>query len=464
MIRTRFAPSPTGKLHFGVTRTALFSWLFARHYGGEFILRIEDTDQARSTLEFTQSILDSLKWLGLDYDEGPYFQSKRFERYQAVLKKLLETGHAYHCYCSLERLEALKNEQLLKGQKPRYDRYCRDRVQKASMSIQQTSSVIRFKTPIEGMITIDDQLLGNITFNQSELDDFVLARADHAPTYNFTVVVDDHDMNITHVIRGNDHVNNTPRQINVLKALNASIPTYIHLPMIHAENGKKLSKRENATDVMHYQALGYLPDALINYLARLGWSHGNQEIFTREELIHYFDGQHLSKSAALLNEDKLLWLNQQHLKQANVTKLAKLFKPFVVQQFQNAQLDADLAEIVSIQRKRAKTLKDMAENSQFLYHDPVVPEEILSSELKAIITVLYSQITKIAHWDIQAIDMILHRILKCYQLKPKQLFQPLRMILTGAKTSPPINETLYLLGQSRVLTRLKHAIESDSIN
>lgn len=455
MIRTRFAPSPTGYLHIGGVRTALFSWLFARHHHGKFILRIEDTDRERSTPEKTNAILEGLAWLGLDYDEGPYFQSERNDHYQTVLKKLIETGHAYPCYCTADRLQALRENQLAHKQKPRYDRNCRDQIFNRA---KEGNFVIRFKNPIDGIVTVEDKILGKVTFNNEELDDFILARSDGSPTYNFTVVADDYDMGITHVIRGNDHLNNTPRQINVLKALGAPIPTYMHLPMIHSETGKKLSKREGAANVIDYREAGFLPEALINYLVRLGWSHGDQEIFSREELVKYFDGQHLSKSPAVLNQQKLLWLNQHYLKQMDPHRISELMIPFTAAWPQHHQDAPALSEVVAIQRERVKTLKEMTEKSAFFYIEPNNPLPPLSTELSAVIELLYTRLEKMQSWDKISIYHTLRQIIELYHLKPSQLFQTLRPILTGSEVSPPIDCTIQLLGKSQVLHRLKRAI------
>lgn len=455
MIRTRFAPSPTGYLHIGGVRTALFSWLFARHHQGRFILRIEDTDRVRSTPEAIQAIVEGLTWLGLDYDEGPYFQTQRFDHYQTALHYLLETGAAYRCDCSAARLEALRAEQIAHKQKPRYDGFCRERY----IPPTESSFVIRFRSPQSGTVTVEDQVHGIVHFENAELDDLVIARSDGTPTYNFTVVVDDHDMGITHVIRGDDHLNNTPRQINLLKALKAPIPVYAHVPMIQGANGKKLSKREGALNVTHYRDEGYLPEAVINYLVRLGWSHGNQEIFSRDELIQAFDGSHLSKSPAILNLDKLLWLNQHYLKQAAPNRMASLLQPFIAPyQQNNSYTDAPmLSDIVLAQRDRVKTLKEMAEKSRFLYEAPQTPGQI-KTELGPALQFLYTQLNQLATWEETAIHLILQQTVQHYQLVPGQFFQHLRQILTGSRISPPIDSTIKLLGKSQVLSRLNPSL------
>lgn len=456
MIRTRFAPSPTGLLHIGGARTALFSWLFARHHSGQCVLRIEDTDQTRSTPEAVQAILNGLDWLGLNYDEGPYFQSQRSELYQSTLKKLLLSGQAYYCTCTSERLEYLRQSQLKNQQKPRYDGLCRE---KGLTEKPNAPAVVRFKNPLPGIVTVNDKILGDVIFDNQELDDFVLMRSDGTPTYNFTVIVDDYDMAITHIIRGNDHLNNTPRQINVLRALNAPLPVYMHLPMLHSEQGKKLSKREGAASVLEYRKEGILPEALVNYLVRLGWSHGNQEIFSTEELIQYFNGQHLSKSPALLNQDKLLWLNQHYLKQADDSRLVNLLHPFIAH-WKTEQGPA-LTDVVAIQKARVKTLKEIAEKSQFFYDIPEAQLEPLSTEWLAILGLLYTKLEQLTHWDKPSIYPVLKGVINLYDLKPKQLFQKIRLILTGTEVSPPIDDTICLLGKTQTLTRLKKVLKAE---
>ena len=363
-IRTRFAPSPTGYLHIGGARTALFSWLFARRHGGTFILRIEDTDLERSTPESVQAIMDGMAWLNLDYDEGPFYQMQRMDRYGEVLQQLLAEGHAYRCYCSKERLEQLRTDQQAAKQKPRYDGHCRH------LNSQDVSAphVIRFKNPEEGEVTFDDLVRGPITISNDELDDLIIARTDGTPTYNFTVVVDDFDMQITHVIRGDDHINNTPRQINILKALNATLPLYAHVPMILGGDGKRLSKRHGAVSVMQYKEDGYLPDALLNYLLRLGWSHGDQEVFSRDEMIALFDLEHINHAPAAFNEDKLQWLNQHYIKTDTPSSLSDLFS-YQLDLLDINYDDSSLAGIIAAQAERCKTLREMAEKSRYFFED-----------------------------------------------------------------------------------------------
>ncbi len=357
--RTRFAPSPTGFLHIGGLRTALFSWLYARRHSGTFVLRIEDTDLERSTNEAIRQILDGLEWAGLDHDEGPFFQTKRFDRYKEVIDVMLAQGSAYRCYCTKDELEQLRAEQTARGEKPRYDGRWRDR----SDAREGVPPVIRFKNPLEGQVVVDDVVHGRVVFQNSEMDDLIIARSDGSPTYNFCVVVDDMDMGITHVIRGDDHLNNTPRQMNMLRALGASVPVYAHLPMILGSDGAKLSKRHGAVSVLHYRDEGFLPEALLNYLVRLGWSHGDQEIFSVEEMVRLFDIADVNKSASAFNGEKLAWLNQQHMMRAPAARLVAPLRWHLWRDGIDAQDDAQLEQIVIVQRERAKTIKEMAANS-----------------------------------------------------------------------------------------------------
>src|SRR5246127_4652799 len=364
---TRFAPSPTGLLHVGGVRTALFSWLYARPQGGKFILRIEDTDRERSTEEAVRVILDGMAWLGLDADEGPYFQSRRFDRYREVLRNMLKAGSAYHCYCTKEELDALREQQTARKQKPRYTGTARPRREPRP----GVDPVVRFRNPPDGAVVVQDLVHGPVTFQNAELDDLIIARSDGTPTYNFCVVVDDMDMGVTHVIRGDDHLNNTPRQMNMLRALGVSPPAYAHVPMILGPDGAKLSKRHGAVSVLQYEEDGYLPDALLNYLVRLGWSHGDQEVFTRAEMIAAFDIHDVNKAASAFNPEKLLWLNQQHMVRSPPTALI----PYLRAQLRRLGTDSDderlLEGVIVSQRERAKTLKEMAENSRFFFTDDI---------------------------------------------------------------------------------------------
>jgi glutamyl-tRNA synthetase len=450
-ITTRFAPSPTGYLHVGGARTALYCWLYARHNKGKFILRIEDTDIERSTQEAVQAILDGMKWLELDYDEGPFYQTQRFDRYQAVIEKFLSEGKAYRCYCSKERLEKLRADQMANKQKPRYDGHCRELSHSGN-----DPYVIRFKNPTAGEVIVEDKVLGNVTFQNTELDDLIIARSDGTPTYNFTVVVDDYDMKVTHVIRGNDHLNNTPRQINMLLALGATPPVYAHLPMILGSDGQKLSKRHGAVSVMQYRDEGYLPEALLNYLVRLGWSYGDQEIFSKEEMINLFDMKKLTKSAAAFNVEKLLWLNQHYLKTSDPEHVVK----HLLWHFENQKIDTangpSLQEIVLVQRERVKTLKEMAERSRYFYED-FASEEIkknIPTEIIPALQKLRDAFAELRDWNAESIHAALNETAEGLGLKLGKLAQPLRLVVTGGTVSPPIDMTLQLIGKSQVLERL----------
>ncbi|MCK5717703.1 MAG: glutamate--tRNA ligase [Thiomargarita sp.] len=452
-VRTRFAPSPTGYLHVGGVRTALFSWLYARKHGGQFILRIEDTDRKRSTQASVDAILEGMAWLGLQADEGPFYQTQRFERYQQVIKQLLSEEKAYYCHCSKERLEQLRVGQMASKQKPRYDGKCRE----LSPSSDKTG-VIRFKNPKIGQVVVKDLIKGNITFNNSELDDLIIARADGTPTYHLTVVVDDWDMRISHVIRGDDHLNNTPRQINLLQALGATVPQYAHLSMILGSDGQRLSKRHGAVSVMNYKEEGYLPEALLNYLVRLGWSHGDQEIFSLEEMITLFDFNAIHGSPAAFNIDKLLWLNQHYIKTGKPEEIAAQLP------IQADPLGPTLADIVTIQAERAKTLKELVHNSQYFLGTPLeYDNKAVRKHLKPAIliplTTLCQQLEALSDWNAETIHTTIQVVAQQYELKLGKIAQPLRVAITGGAVSPPIDATSYLIGQPRTIERLKRAIE-----
>lgn len=459
-VRTRFAPSPTGYLHVGGARTALFSWLFARHFQGVFILRIEDTDLERSTEASIDAIMQSMEWLNLEYDEGPYYQTQRFDRYKAVIDVMLTQGTAYKCYCTKERLEALRVEQQGAKLKPRYDQHClRKNVENPHLPY-----VIRFKNPTEGEVTFHDMIRGNITVKNSELDDLIIARADGTPTYNFTVVVDDWDMKITHVIRGDDHINNTPRQINILRALGADLPVYGHVPMILGPDAKRLSKRHGAVSVMQYQEAGILPEALLNYLVRLGWAAGDQEIFSREEMIERFDGNNISRSPAAFDSDKLLWLNQHYMKSLSPLIVAPALKKQLqkngIQNFQHIPLE----KIIEIQAERTKTLSEMAERSRYFFEDSIHYDEAavrkhLTSEIAKPLQVVREQLNDLLEWQADSIHRIILQVAELCDLKLGKLAQPIRVAVTGNTMSPPIDATLCLIGKDRVLQRLDQAIE-----
>lgn len=457
-VRTRFAPSPTGYLHIGSARTALFSWLYARKMNGSFILRIEDTDLERSTPESVQAILEGMSWLQLNYDEGPYYQTKHFDRYNEVINQLLNEGKAYRCYCSKERLEALREKQMAAKEKPRYDGFCRH----LSEAKLDQPFVVRFKNPESGIVEFDDLVRGNLKFSNEELDDLIIARTDGTPTYNFTVVVDDWDMKITHVIRGDDHINNTPRQINILKALNAELPLYAHLPMILGKDGKRLSKRHGAVGIEQYREDGYLPHALLNYLARLGWSHGDKEIFSLDELISLFDIKAINRAPAAFNPEKLLWLNHHYIK----TDALEALIPQLRWHFEQLEINEDhgpsLGELITAQRERCKTLKEMAEKSCFFYQDITIPDELrhhLKKELIIPFNIIAEKLGELIVWTKEGVHHILNETAASLDLKLGKIAQPLRVALTGGENSPSIDTTIVLLGREKTLKRLAHSIE-----
>jgi glutamyl-tRNA synthetase len=456
---TRFAPSPTGMLHLGGVRTALFSWLYARRMGGKFILRIEDTDRERSTEQAVQVILDGMRWLGLDADEGPYYQTRRMERYRAVLGEMLSAGTAYHCYCTKEELDALRAEQMARKQKPRYTGICRERAEPRP----GIKPVVRFRNPVEGAVVVQDLIHGAVTFQNAELDDLIIARSDGTPTYNFSVVVDDMDMRITHVIRGDDHLNNTPRQMNMLQALGAPLPVYAHVPMILGPDGAKLSKRHGAVSVLQYEEEGYLPDAVLNYLVRLGWSHGDQEFFTRPEMIAAFDIHDVNRAASAFNPEKLLWLNQQHMMRADPATLL----PYLREQLRRIGVDSDdqrlLEGVILAQRERAKTLKEMAQNSRFFFLesvelDPKAVAKHLGGDASAMLAQLRDELRSLPEWNAPSIHALLNQLAARTQSGLGRIAQPLRVAVTGTAVSPPIDATLELLGRERTLSRIDAAL------
>jgi len=455
MIVTRFAPSPTGMLHIGGVRTALFSWLQARRHGGQFILRIEDTDRERSTDEAVRVILEGMAWLELSADQGPFYQTARFDRYKEVIQKFLAEGKAYRCYCTKEELEQLRADQMARKEKPRYDGRWRDRTD----AREGVEPVIRFKNPLEGEVVVEDLVHGRVVFKNSELDDLIIARSDGTPTYNFCVVVDDADMGVTHVIRGDDHLNNTPRQMNMLAALGAKIPVYAHVPMILGPDGAKLSKRHGAVSVLQYEEDGYLPDALLNYLVRLGWSHGDQEIFTRDEMIAAFDISNVNKAASAFNPEKLLWLNQQHLMRAEPLSVVKYLRPHLARLGIECSDDAYLAQIVVAQRERVKTLKEMAVNSRYFFGESVTLDEKsaakhLTEEARGLLSALRVRLEAVDEWSASSIHASLDAIATERAVSLGKVAQPLRVAVTGGTVSPPIDQTLALLGKARTLGRL----------
>lgn len=456
---TRFAPSPTGMLHIGGVRTALFSWLYARHHGGKFILRIEDTDRERSTAEATQVILDGMEWLGLGADAGPFYQTQRMDRYKEVIAQLLKEGKAYHCYCSKEELEELRNRQLAAKQKPRYDGRWRERID----SVPGVAPVVRFKNPLIGTVVVDDAIHGKVVFDNAELDDLIIARSDGTPTYNFCVVVDDWDMQVTHVIRGDDHLNNTPRQINMLRALGATLPLYAHVPMILGADGAKLSKRHGAVSVLQYREEGYLPEALLNYLVRLGWSAGDQEIFSMEEMVRLFDIKDVNKSASAFNPDKLLWLNQQHILRAAPGHLARYLKPQLAVLGVTVDDDARLAAVAKVQQERAKTLKEMAQNSLFFFrefdgYDDKAAKKNLTAESAPLLAAVHAGLTALTQWQASAIHDAVNQVATAHEVGLGKVAQPIRVAVSGTAVSPPIDVTLEVLGRDVTLARLARAM------
>jgi len=456
---TRFAPSPTGMLHIGGVRTALFSWLQARRHGGRFILRVEDTDRERSTDEAVRVILEGMRWLGLNEDEGPFFQTQRYDRYRAVLADMLEKGLAYRCYCSKEELDAMREVQLARKEKPRYDGRWRD--SKATPPPGVTP-VIRFRNPQQGEVVVDDLVHGRTVFQNAELDDLIIQRSDGNPTYNFCVVVDDYDMGVTQVIRGDDHLNNTPRQINMLLALGAKPPAYAHVPMILGADGAKLSKRHGAVSVLEYQKDGYLPDALLNYLVRLGWSHGDQEFFTREEMIAAFDIRDVNKAASAFNPEKLLWLNQQHIIRAPRETLVAALREQLALLGVSSDDDALCGGVVEALRERAKTMKEMASTSLFFFGEPVMDEKAVARHLtpdaKALLGELREVFAAAGEWTAPAMHAALQSFAEARSLGLGKVAQPLRVAVTGGTISPPIDATLAVLGRERVLQRLARAL------
>jgi glutamyl-tRNA synthetase len=458
-ICTRFAPSPTGYLHVGGARTALFSYLFAKKNKGQFRLRIEDTDQERSTEASVQAILDGLQWLGLNWDEPPVYQTHHFDRYYQVALQLLEAGHAYRCYCTKERLEALREEQITRKAKPRYDGCCRD---KAFEDINGPY-VVRYKNPAEGQTSWQDLVHGVISFENTELDDLIILRTDNTPTYNFTVVVDDMDMQMTHVLRGDDHINNTPRQLNIFKALKVAAPQYGHLPMILGDDGQRLSKRHGAVSVMQYRDEGYLPEALLNHLVRLGWSHGDQEIFSRDEMVSLFNVENINKSPAAFNTEKLLWLNQHYMKtlahEYVAGHLAWQMKALAI----NTDLGPSLIDVVKAQAERVKTLKEMAEKSQYFYtddlqYDPISVEKHFSKDCIDFLKLFITKLEEISSWEKEKIHGALEKLIAETGLKLGKIGPTVRVAVTGSTSSPSLDITLFLIGKNRSIQRLKQAI------
>jgi len=460
-IKTRFAPSPTGYLHVGGARTALFSWLHAKKNQGNFVLRIEDTDLERSTQASVDAILEGMEWLGLDYDEGPFYQTHRFDRYKEIIQQLLDQGDAYHCYCSKDELDVLREQQMANKEKPRYNGKCRHTAEVK----EGVNPVVRFRNPAEGVVTWVDAVKGSITVANQELDDLIIARSDGTPTYNLTVVVDDMDMEISDVVRGDDHVNNTPRQINILKALKAELPNYAHLPMILGDDGARLSKRHGAVSVMQYRDEGYLPEALLNYLVRLGWSHGDQELFTREEMIELFDLSNVNVAASAFNTEKLVWINHQYIMNSEPELVAKHLNWHMLQRGIDVQAQGpDLQDVVKAQRERSKTLVEMADASIYFYkdfdeYDAKAAKKNFKVGTDEVLTKLLSEFSALDTWSGTVLHDIVLATAEQLELKLGKVAQPLRVAVCGAGMSPSIDVTLELLGREKTLQRMERAIK-----
>ncbi|AIR06566.1 MULTISPECIES: glutamate--tRNA ligase [Cedecea] len=460
-IKTRFAPSPTGYLHVGGARTALYSWLFARHNKGEFVLRIEDTDLERSTPEAIEAIMDGMNWLSLQWDEGPYYQTKRFDRYNQAIDEMLAAGTAYKCYCSKERLEALREEQMANNEKPRYDGLCRHSHEHHA---DDEPCVVRFANPQEGSVIFDDQIRGPIEFSNQELDDLIIRRTDGSPTYNFCVVVDDWDMEITHVIRGEDHINNTPRQINILKALNAPVPLYAHVSMINGDDGKKLSKRHGAVSVMQYRDDGYLPEALLNYLVRLGWSHGDQEIFTREEMIEMFSLNAVSKSASAFNTEKLQWLNHHYINTLEPEYVATHLQWHIEQENIDTRNGPQLSELVKLLGERCKTLKEMAQTCRYFYEDfSEFDADAAKKHLRPVarqpLEVVRDKLAALSDWTAENVHHAIQATADELEVGMGKVGMPLRVAVTGAGQSPGLDVTVHAIGKQRSVARINKALD-----
>lgn len=457
-IKTRFAPSPTGYLHVGGARTALFSWLYARRNGGKFVLRVEDTDLERSTEDSVNAILDGMSWLGLDYDEGPFFQTERFERYNEVIDQLLESDQAYRCTCSKDRLDTLRAEQMANKQKPRYDGHCRHLEVDPGLP-----HVVRYRNPQGGDVVINDLVRGKIVVSNSELDDLIIRRTDGSPTYNLSVVVDDHDMGITQVIRGDDHINNTPRQINLMHAMGWAIPEFAHLPMILGDDGARLSKRHGAVSVMQYKEEGFLPEALLNYLVRLGWSHGDQELFSRDEMIALFDLDAVNRAPSAFNTEKLVWVNQQYIKAADPGTLAGLVSEFMVADGIEVSSGPDLAAVVEAQRERAGTLVELAELCRFYYQD--FDEYLASASKKAFkgeadkaLQYIRAKLDALDEWRREAIHQCVSDAVNELEVGFGKVAMPLRVAVTGGAPSPDLDLTVFLVGRQATLRRIDRAV------
>ena len=458
-IRTRFAPSPTGYLHIGGARTALFAWLYARKHGGKFVLRIEDTDLERSTEESVNAILEGMSWLGLDYDEGPFYQTHRFERYEEVIQQLVNDGKAYRCNCSKERIEKLREDQMAAKEKPRYDGHCRNQ----NISADEPH-VIRFLNPHEGEVTFKDLVRGSVSVQNKELDDLIIKRTDGSPTYNLSVVVDDLDMKITHVIRGDDHINNTPRQINILKAMGHEAPTYAHVPMILGEDGARLSKRHGATSVVDYREMGFLPEALMNYLVRLGWSSGDKELFTLDEMISLFDVVDVNKAPSTFNNEKLEWINAQYLREEDASRIAQLLSVHLGNLGIDPSEGPALEEVVVAQRERAQTLIELADVSQFYYRDfDEFDEKMAKKQLRPVaadvLKAAQTALNALDNWNIELIHDVIHGVAEELGIKMGKVGTPLRVAVTGGVPSPSLDLTVYLVGKEACNRRIDKALQ-----
>lgn len=464
MVRVRFAPSPTGYLHIGGARTALFNWLFARHNNGKFILRIEDTDRSRSTEEYIEAIIEGMKWLKLDWDEGPFRQTDRFEIYRRYVDRLIAEGKAYRCYCTPEELEERRKKAISEGRTPKYDGRCRE----IRGPIPDRVSAIRFKMPQGGQVVIKDMIKGEVIFENSQLDDLIIMRSDGTPTYNFVVVVDDVEMAITHIIRGDDHLNNTPKQVHIYRALGYEIPEFAHLPMILGSDRARLSKRHGATSVLAYREMGYLPDALVNYLVRLGWSYGDQEIFSRQELVEYFSFENVGKSSAIFNPEKLLWLNSQYIIRSDEKELAELIVPFLIKEgiiHEGHKVDIEwLSRAVRTLKERAKTLVELARMLRYYIAEEVEYEEkardkFLTPDTLPGLQELRNSLECLHDFTVAAIEDIFREHISRHKIKLGQIAQPIRVAMTGGTESPGIFEVLEVMGKEKVLKRLDRAIE-----
>ena len=461
-IRTRFAPSPTGFLHIGGARTALFSWAYARRHQGQFILRIEDTDVERSTPEAVQAILDGIQWLGLNWDEGPYYQMQRMDRYKEIIRQMLAEGSAYYCYCTRDELDAMREQQMQAGLKPRYDGRWRPEAGKQLPAVPENiPPVVRFRNPVDGTVAWDDLVKGRIEIANAELDDLIIARADGTPTYNFCVVVDDWDMRISHVIRGDDHVNNTPRQINLLRALGAEVPQYAHLSMILGDDGQKLSKRHGAVSVMQYDEDGYLPEAVLNYLARLGWSHGDDEIFDMQQFCQWFDLDHITPSAAQFNTEKLNWLNAHYIRQTDAAHLAADIRQRLQERGVVVSEHPELQSVIALYRERVQTLNELADAIAYFYHKPVIDvaarDKHLTPEILPVLKALAEQLTAI-DWTAEQIHAVIDQAVQSNGLKFPKVAMPLRVLLTGGAQSPSIDAVMALLGRQETLARIEDGL------